>query len=358
MFSPRSAALALLLSLPGCFVHAEAPALAPPGPAGGHAPPRFDTARACVDWSAAVSGDSAALQHDAFPELDPSHSCYVAVRYGPSGPRPDPTPQGCGYPRHPASFDAIARAADRYERIAAGDSASLPIDLTCALPDETRRAAARHNAGTLRALAGRLAKHAPYPYAAVSTVGYGNRVQSDSVLVPYRPGTACPALGKSDMDLFGVNITRAGRAAEAYFAGVAPVVTVSGGAVHSTLVEAFMLQWLLTCRLGVPANAVLVDPCADHTHTNIRNTGALVRAIGGRSAYLLTDDGLQSGYLEEWTSFDLIGGSIDQRSLRDFGHLLGSWRRASVGMKAGFWYTPYRFWADPEDGLGSFTCVP
>jgi DUF218 domain-containing protein len=358
MLSPRSATLPLLLALTGCFVHAEAPALAPAGAAGGHAPPGFDAAHACADWSAAVAGDDAALQHDAFPELDPSHSCYVAVRYGPSGPRPDPTPQGCGYPRGASTFEALARAADRYERIAAGAVASLPIDLACALPDDARRAAAGHNARTLRALARRLATHSRYPYAAVSTFGFGHSAQSDSVLVPYRPGATCPALGKRDMNLFGVNITRAGRAAEAYFAGVAPVVTVSGGAVHSTLVEAFLLEWLLACRFGVPADAVLVDPCADHTHTNIRNTGAFVRALGGRSAYLLTDDGLQSGYLEEWTSFDLIGGSIDQRSRRDFGHILGSWRRASVGMPAGFWYTPYRFWAEPEDGLGSFTCVP
>jgi hypothetical protein len=128
--------------------------------------------------------------------------------------------------------------------------------------------------------------------------------------------------------------------------------------VHAPLVEAFMLDYLLTCRLGVPATAVLVDPCADHTHTNIRNTGSLVRALGGRTALLVTDDGLQSGYLEEWTSFDLIGGSIDQRSLRDFKYLLGSWRHATPGMKAGFWYTPYRFWAEPEGGLGDFTCVP
>lgn len=358
MLSLRVAAIAPLLALTGCFVHAEAPALALLGPAGGHAPPHFDAAHACVDWSAAVSGDSAALQHDAFPELDPSHSCYVAIRYGASGLHVDPTPQGCGYPHGASTFEALARAADRYERIAAGDTSSLPIDLACALPDEARRAAARHNAKTVRALAGRLATHAPYPYAAASTFGYGYRAQSNSVLVPYRPGAVCPTLGKADMDLFGANITRAGRAAEAYFAGVAPVVTVSGAAVHSTLVEAFMLEWILACRLGVPEDAILVDPCADHTHTNIRNTGALVRSIGGRSAYLVTDDGLQSGYLEEWTSFDLIGGSIDQRSLRDFGHLLGSWRRASVGINAGFWYTPYRFWAEPEDGLGSFTCVP
>jgi hypothetical protein len=366
MPSPRGAAPALLLVLTGCFVHARAPAAAPLDPTGGHAPPRFDAAHACVDWRSAVSvsssTDSAALEHDTFPELDPSHSCYVRVRYTPSGPRPDATPEGCGYPRGAPTFDALARAADRYERIAAGDTSSLPIDLACALPDESRRAAALNNAATLRALATRLASHAhaPYPYAAVSTFGYGYRAQSESVLVPYRPGAVCPALGKSDMDRLGANVTRAGRAAEAYFAGVAPIVTVSGGAVHSTLIEAFMLEWILACRLGVPATAILVDPCADHTHTNIRNTGALVRALGGRSAYLVTDDGLQSGYLEEWTSFDLIGGSLDQRSLRDFGHLLGSWRRASVGINAGFWYTPYRFWAEPQDGdgLGSFTCVP
>jgi len=108
----------------------------------------------------------------------------------------------------------------------------------------------------------------------------------------------------------------------------------------------------------VPATAVLVDPCADHTHTNLRNTGSLVRALGGRTAFLVTDDGLQSGYLEEWTSFDLIGGSIDQRALRDFGTSLGSWRHASPGMRAGFWYTPYRFWAEPESGLGGLSCVP
>ena len=36
---------------------------------------------------------------------------------------------------------------------------------------------------------------------------------------------------------------------------------------------------------------------------------------------------------------------------------LGSFRQASVGLKAGFWYTPYRFWAEPAGGLGGFTCT-
>jgi hypothetical protein len=36
---------------------------------------------------------------------------------------------------------------------------------------------------------------------------------------------------------------------------------------------------------------------------------------------------------------------------------MGSWRQASIGIDAGFWFTPYRFWAEPKDGLGGMTCV-
>jgi hypothetical protein len=79
--------------------------------------------------------------------------------------------------------------------------------------------------------------------------------------------------------------------------------------------------------------------------------------MGGRAAYLLTDDFLQSEYFQDSTGFELLLGSIDQRSLRDWGYVLGSWRQASIGIKAGFWFTPYRFWAEPRDALGSATCV-
>ena len=48
---------------------------------------------------------------------------------------------------------------------------------------------------------------------------------------------------------------------------------------------------------------------------------------------------------------------FDERSLRDWGYVIGSWRQASTGIRAGFWFTPYRFWAEPRDGLGSVTCV-
>lgn len=356
-----TAALAAALALTGCVVvHAPAPPRAPDDASGGHAPPGFDPALACTDWKRAVPPHAeAALRHVSFPELDPARSCFVSVRYGRGGPSPDPIPAGCGYEGSAAVVAALSARAARYEHIARGDAPAddLPLELACKLPEDVRRAAAVNNARTLRALARRLPSESPYPYAAVSTFGFGHFEQRASTMVSWRPGDACPRVGKDDMDLFDINVLRAGRAAEAYFAGVAPVVTVSGGAVHAPLVEAFMLDYLLTCRFGAPEDAVLVDPCADHTHTNVRNTGSLVRALGGRTAYLVTDDGLQSGYLEEWTIFDAIGGSIDQRALRDFGYLLGSHRRASTGMNAGFWYTPYRFWAEPSPGLGAFTCI-
>jgi len=352
-----SAPAILALALAGCFVHAEPPASAPDDARGGHAPPRFDAARACGSWASAVGpGGDAARSHVSFPELDP-RACFVPVRYGAGGPRPDPTPTGCGYPGEGAR--ARVESARRIaERIAGGHAEGpLPIELACALPDETRRAAARQNARTLTRLLARLDRGERFPYAAVATFGFGSPAQDASALVAFRPGDACPALGKRDMDLFGVNITRAFRAAEARLAQVAPVIVVSGGAVHAALDEAFLLTYLTRCRFGVAPDEILVDPCAAHTHENLRNTAAIVEAIGGRTAYVVTDDGLQSGYLEEWNSFHLLGGSLDQRSLRDFGYLIGSWRRASVGMPAGFWLTPFRFWAEPPSGLGSFTCA-
>jgi hypothetical protein len=65
---------------------------------------------------------------------------------------------------------------------------------------------------------------------------------------------------------------------------------------------------------------------------------------------------VQSDYFQDSSGFELLLGSIDQRSLRDWGYLVGAWRQASRGMNAGFWFTPYRFWAEPRDGLGALTC--
>ena len=117
------------------------------------------------------------------------------------------------------------------------------------------------------------------------------------------------------------------------------------------------MLYLLECDPESLAPAVLVEPCAEHTHTNLRNAGRWLVSMKARTGYLVTDDEVQADYFQDWTSLNLVGGSIDDRSLRDWGYVIGSWRQASVGIHAGFWFTPFRFWAEPASGLGSFTCV-
>lgn len=357
--TPRALASALLaapLAL-GCFRHADLPESVPRGPLAGRAPVAFDPKRACGHWSDALGeGAAEAGVHDSFPEMFAS-ACYVPVRYDGELASADAPPPECAYPRAPARQRLVAER-DRYERIAAGAATEpLPPDLACDLPEASRRAAAKSNARTFARVLADLDAGRTYPYSAISAFGFGHRDQAESVLLDHLPGDACRPMSKADMDLLTVNVTRAGRASMAFAGRVAPAVILSGGAVHSPLVEAFALAHLAECRFGVPSDRVLVDPCADHTHTNIKHTASLVIALGGRTAYLVTDDGLQASYLEEWTFFQLLGGSIDQRALRDWGYLLGSWRRASVGMRAGFWFSPYRFWAEPPAGLGSFACT-
>ena len=346
-------ALAAALGAPGCYRHDETPRVPPTGPLAGEAPPGFDRSIACGRWgdAAGPSGDEA-MTHASFPEMFRA-ACFVPVRYAGEVARPDPVPAGCGYP-HPGAQAQIEAERARYERIAAGAAVSpLPPDLACDLPPAVRTAAARQNALALARVARDLSEGKLYPYSATAVFGFGHRDHGQSVLLGHEPSAECRPMSKGEMDLLSINVTRAGRAGMAHAGGVAPVVITSGGAVHSPLIEAFALAHLARCRFGVPADRILVDPCADHTHTNLKHTGSLVVALGGRTAYVVTDDGLQSEYLEEHVFWRLIGGDLDQRSLRDWGYVLGSWRRASVGMRAGFWLTPHRFWAEQDP----FTCV-
>ena len=331
--------LAILFAT-ACVAHEDAPGVLPRDARGGIAPDHFDAAHACADWKTPRS-------HVSFPELDRARSCFVPVVYEREHVTFGAVPAGCGF-RPSDEQKTIEAEAERDERIARGQDVPLPLELACKLSDEVRRAAAAHNARTLRAIA---KDDHLYPYAAIEAFGFGHWSHVGTKLDAWRPEEACPDV---NVRRFGVNVDRASRAALAWAGHVAPVVVVSGGAVHSALVEAFLLDFIATCRVGMPSDRVLLDPCADHTHTNVRNAGRIVAAIGGRTSYIVTDDSFQSIYLQEHTLFDAFGGSVDQRALRDFHHLIGSWRQASIGIDAGFWYTPYRFWADAR--LRDFTC--
>ena len=198
---------------------------------------------------------------------------------------------------------------------------------------------------------------ATYPYSAIVVPGFGNGAQSRASIASWLPGDACHGFAEGDRLYLGSMVPRTRRASDAWHGGVAPMVLVTGGSPHSSMVEAFAMLYLLSCDPDAEAPLVLVEPCAEHTHTNLRNAARWLVASGARTGYLVTDDEFQADYFQDWTGLDLIGGSIDMRSLRDWGYVIGSWRQASVGIEAGFWFTPYRFWAEPPEGLGSFTCV-
>ncbi|HHA2860778.1 TPA: YdcF family protein [Stenotrophomonas maltophilia] len=71
-------------------------------------------------------------------------------------------------------------------------------------------------------------------------------------------------------------------AAQRYAAGDAPFIIVSGGAVHprgTRSVEAVQMREALIARFGVLADAIIIEPYARHTTTNLRNAARLLAAL-------------------------------------------------------------------------------
>jgi hypothetical protein len=122
-----------------------------------------------------------------------------------------------------------------------------------------------------------------YPYTVIVVPGAG----SDRVTWSISPGAKL----------------RAELAANRYHQGKAPFILVSGGYVHpnqTPFAEAIEMKRVLMNDFGVPAAAVLVDPHARHTTTNMRNAARLMYRYGvpfERKA-LITTDLDQSAYIE------------------------------------------------------------
>jgi DUF218 domain len=122
-----------------------------------------------------------------------------------------------------------------------------------------------------------------YPYSVIVVPGAGND----------RPGVRLSAAGKLRDEL----------AAKRFHDGKAPFVLVSGGFVHpaqTEYAEAIEMKRDLMTRFGVPAEAIVVDPHARHTTTNMRNAARLIYRYGIPFAkkVLVTTDRDQSQYIE------------------------------------------------------------
>src|SRR5690606_3828858 len=78
-------------------------------------------------------------------------------------------------------------------------------------------------------------------------------------------------------------ILRCRMAARVYKSGLAPFIIVSGGRVHpykTPYIEAVEMKKYLIDVHGIPADAIIVEPHARHTTTNMRNAARLLLQYG------------------------------------------------------------------------------
>ena len=102
-----------------------------------------------------------------------------------------------------------------------------------------------------------------YPYTAIVVPGSGND----------RPGMHMSPYGRLRDDV----------AAKRYRDGKAPFVIVSGGYVHpnqTEFAEAIEMKRDLMTRFQIPESAIIIDPHARHTTTNMRNAARLLYRYG------------------------------------------------------------------------------
>jgi hypothetical protein len=112
---------------------------------------------------------------------------------------------------------------------------------------------------------------------------------------------------------------RCNLAAARYRQGLAPFIIVSGGFVHpfhTPYAEAFEMKRYLLIR-GIPESAIIIDPQARHTTTNLRNANRLM-------IHYSIPITMPSDIVSTKSQIDYIilpQGRFDQRNLRELGYM-------------------------------------
>ena len=137
-----------------------------------------------------------------------------------------------------------------------------------------------------------------YPYTVIVVLGNG----------PEREGIALAPVGRLRLTL----------AVRDYRAHKAPFILVSGGNVHPAFTpynEALEMKKCLQAEFGIPEDAIIVDPQARRTTTNLRNAVRLMYRYNipfDRKGIILTDQ-LHSASVE--------APAFAERCTRDFGYM-------------------------------------
>ncbi|MRW83160.1 YdcF family protein [Pseudoduganella sp. FT26W] len=110
-------------------------------------------------------------------------------------------------------------------------------------------------------------------------------------------------------------------AAKRFADGEAPFIILSGASVHprgTRFVEAVEMRRALIERFGVPAEAIIIEPYARHTTTNLRNITRRLAAMAApldKDTLVITNVG-QSSYIES--------PDFSARNLKDLGYVPGT----------------------------------
>lgn len=100
---------------------------------------------------------------------------------------------------------------------------------------------------------------------------------------------------RTSFSISALSQLRCALAARRYRNGQAPLILVSGGFVHPNqppYAEAIEMKRYLVTKLGIPPDAILADPHARHTTTNLRNAARLIyryRVPFAKPALITTD---------------------------------------------------------------------
>ena len=137
-----------------------------------------------------------------------------------------------------------------------------------------------------------------YPYSVMVIPGYG----------PEEPGVALSPVGRLAVQL----------AAERYRRGLAPFILVTGGYAHPAFTpycEAVEMKRSLVETFGIPADAIIMDPHARHTTTNLRNAARLMFRYG----FPMDKWGLV--VTNPYQSADIASPAFAERCRRVFGYV-------------------------------------
>ena len=148
------------------------------------------------------------------------------------------------------------------------------------------------------------------PFSKIKSTNWNNYKYSIILipgLGPEEPGVALDPKGAK----------RCEEGAKRYRNGLAPFIVVSGGQVHpfkTPFNEAVEMKKYLVEKLGIPDEAVFIEPHARHTTTNIRNASRMIYNFGmpdGKPVLIVTDNS-QTTYIVQ---------RMEKTAIRDLGYV-------------------------------------